>query len=70
MTGRELIDWIRRNHAEECLVVVQWRDGGGNYRGGEVVDAPQLARVRETGVPYDTELEITYADDSQNAIVL
>lgn len=70
MTGRELIDWIRRNHAEECLVVVQWRDGGGDYRGGEVVDAPQFARVMGTGVPYDTALEITYTIDAKNAIVL
>lgn len=31
MTGQELIDWIRENHAEEMKVVVLYREKPGGY---------------------------------------
>lgn len=35
MTGRELIKLIQDNHAEDMPVVIQYRDAGGTYPGGE-----------------------------------
>ena len=35
MKGKELIDWIQKNRAEEADFVVQYRDGGGDYNGTE-----------------------------------
>lgn len=43
MTGRELIKWIQDNHAEDKKVIVQYRDSGGTYYGGEVMQMPMLA---------------------------
>ena len=33
MTGQELIDWIKTNHAENAIVEVAYRDDGGFYYG-------------------------------------
>ena len=33
MTGQELIDWIKTNHAENAIVEVAYRDNGGSYNG-------------------------------------
>lgn len=33
MTGRELIKWILDNHAEDCVIEVQYRDEDRVYEG-------------------------------------
>ena len=33
MTGRELIKWILDNHAEYCMIEVQYRDKDRVYEG-------------------------------------
>lgn len=71
MTGQELINWIKANKAEELPVAVQYRDGGGEYVGGEFISSPTLANVRENGMPYDRSLDISYDGAfHSNAIVL
>lgn len=71
MTGRELIDWIVANKAEDMPVAVQYRDGGGNYTGGEFIASPTLANVCGSGLPDDDMVDISYDKFSpQNAIVL
>ena len=44
MTGQELIDWIKENHAEKMKVVVQYRDLelGGMYPGWDKEIAPEV----------------------------
>ena len=59
MTGKELIEWIQYNNAEDLECVVQYRDGGGSYYGGEIVDAPMFAVCKhEEG--FDN-VDITYS---------
>ena len=70
MTGRELIDWIRDSHAEDMDVVVQYRDGGGDYIGGGIVNEPVLANVRGAGIPYSDEVIIAYGGSPINGVVL
>lgn len=68
MTGKQLIAWITEHHAEDMTVVIQFRDGGGYYRGGETLEAPCLANAKGRSVD---DLEISYrADLVPNAIVL
>ena len=70
MTGQELINWIKANKAEELPVAVQYRDGGGEYYGGELISSPILANICGNGVSYDG-VDITYDElFPQNAIVL
>ena len=33
MTGQQLIDWIKKHHAEDAVVEVAYRDEGGLYWG-------------------------------------
>lgn len=61
MTGRELIEWIKSNNAEDMLVAVQYRDDGGDYSGGEFISHPTLAHTWGTGIAYDERIEIDYA---------
>ncbi len=66
MKGKELIKWIQDNHAEELKIVVQYRDGGGSYYGGDNAE-PCLAMVgEEVGGEYD----IVYNTEMHNAVVL
>lgn len=56
MTGRDLIKWITDNHAEDMPVAVQYRDGGGNYYGGELIGVD----INYNGYPclaYCTEVQ-------------
>lgn len=70
MTGQEIINWIKANKAEELPVVVQYRDGGGEYYGGELISSPTLANVCGSGVSYDNEVDISYDEFyPRNAIV-
>ena len=70
MTGKELIDWIVDFHAEDIDIVVQYRDGGGNYIGGEIVNQLILANVRSSGIPYSDEVIITYGGLPVNGVIL
>ena len=68
MTGRELIDWIHKNNAEDLECVVQYRDDGGCYSGGEVMKWPVLANYKCEYTPYD--VKISYGSMPQkNCIV-
>ncbi len=58
MTGRELIKWIQDNHAEDKKVIVQYRDAGGAYYGGEVMEMPMLAYYHDdNGDGIDVDIE-------------
>lgn len=70
MTGRELINWIVDFHAEDMDIVVQYRDGGGNYIGGEIVNQPILANVRSSNIPYPDGVIITYGGLPTNGVIL
>ena len=71
MTGRELIEWIIANKAEDMPAVIQYRDAGGEYYGGELISSPTLANICGNGVSYDSGVDITYDGlFPQNAIVL
>ena len=35
MTGKELIQWIIKNHAEDMEILIEHRDGGGTYHTAE-----------------------------------
>lgn len=37
MTGRELIEWILKNHVEDLPIEIQYRDGGGDYNGTDKI---------------------------------
>lgn len=70
MTGRQLIEWIQHHKAYDKMVVVQYRDSGGNYRGGEEVRTPVFAECTGDGIAYSDELNIEYNTQNTNAIVL
>ena len=42
MTGKELIDFIRMNHAEDAIVEVQYRDDVGCYSGTDDEIVPSI----------------------------
>ena len=73
MTGIQLINWIIENKAEDMYVAVQFRDGGGSYQGGELVDTdsghgtPCLAHIRCDSAGM---ADITYGGLTPNAIIL
>lgn len=62
MNGLDLIKWIIDNDALYKQCVVQYRDGGGSYSGGEIASCPELAFFERDseGHPYD--VDITYED--------
>ena len=62
MTGADLIKWIQDNNAEGKECIVQYRDSGGDYNGGEMLERPCLANFRtdDDGHPYD--VQISYID--------
>ena len=70
MTGSELIEWIKEHHAEQMKAIVQYRDEGGLYSGGE--DArPCLCVIKGSDIPYDDSYEINYrATHEPNAFSL
>ena len=70
MTGRELVEWIQSNHAEDLDCIFQYRDGGGSYSGGELVETPCIANYERDpdGHPYDVEIDYTYRK-THNCIV-
>ena len=70
MTGKELIKYIQTHHAEDMLICVQYRDGGGVYNGAD--DAtPLMGRVtkRHEGDNY-SEYDVSYSHRSVNAVIL
>ena len=36
MTAQQLIDWIKKHHAEDAVVEVAYRDEGGLYHGTDM----------------------------------
>ena len=73
MKGKDLISWIIEHHAEDMPVVVQYRDGGGSYPGGELLGSmasdcfPCLACVKFDSAGY---IDITYRGLTPNAVVI
>ena len=67
MTGKELIEWIQRNKAEDLECVVQYRDDGGTYLGGEILEQPTFAKFDR--YPHGYDIKITYLSTSPNCIV-
>lgn len=61
MTGRELIELIQKNHAEDMPVLVQYRDAGGPYPDGEEAGFNLLYGKMNSGA-YDYTWEITYPE--------
>lgn len=70
MTGKELIEWIKENNAEDLECIIQYRDGGGLYNGGELMEHPSKAHFEldADGHPYDVDISYIY-DLSVNCIV-
>ena len=69
MTGAELIKWIEDNHAEDMLMVIQYRDSGGAYEGCEDV-CPIFAKVSGTGIANVYSYSIDYNVEKPNAVSL
>ena len=70
MTGRELIKLIRKNHAEDMTVLVQYRDSGGTYCGGEWAEF-HLAYGKMVGEPYEYDIQYGEVEGQKpNVIVL
>lgn len=67
MTGAELIEMIKRNHAENMPVVVQYRDSGGVYEGGEEAE---FSLADASGRMYGEYDSIDYSAEKKTVIVL
>jgi hypothetical protein len=71
MTGQELIDWIIEHGAQDMECIVQYRDSGGSYLGGETIEHPVMASFKGTSIPYSNDVEITYGNGlNPNCVVL
>ena len=44
MTGKELIEWIKDNKAEDLQIEVQYRDGCGIYYGRDTDIVPSIEK--------------------------
>lgn len=42
MTLREILEWAKKNDCLDCVVCVQYRDGGGLYYGEDYDLDPRL----------------------------
>ena len=42
MTAQQLIDWIKKHHAEDAVVEVAYRDEGGLYHGTDMTIDPLI----------------------------
>ena len=42
MRGYELIEWIKKNKAEDLFVIIEHRDSGGSYHTAEHLEEPVL----------------------------
>ena len=65
MTGGELIELIKKHHAENMTVIVQFRDEGGDYAGGDEAEFT-LADATKNSYAYD----IDYSAERKTVIVL
>jgi hypothetical protein len=70
MTGQKLINWIVEHNAQDMQCVVQYRDGGGLYSGGDIPEFPILASYKGCDIPYDDDVKINYDTDEPNCFVL
>ena len=59
MNGLDLIKWIIDNDALYKHCVIQYRDSGGSYNGGEIANCPELDFFERDadGHPYDVNIE-------------
>lgn len=75
MTGRELIEWIVKNNAEDKEVIIEHRDSGGSYRTAERLgefSEPTLVKFSEgsDGVISKLKYEYDEIDFKPNGIIL
>lgn len=71
MTGRELIQWIQDNHAENLIVLVEHRDSGGSYHTAERIgeyQEPALCDFRDE--LYGQINTLVFNTNNPTAIVL
>ena len=68
MTGKELIKWILNNNAEDLPVVIQYRDSGGLYSGGEYLDEPALGVCSKNTDDYIWRIHCT--EENADALIL
>ena len=69
MTGQQLIDWIKDHNACDKPVVIQYRDDGGNYYGGEELVEPVLAGCKGDSLPYSHLIIIDYRNGNDTIIL-
>lgn len=50
MTLREIIEWAKKNDCLDCVVCVQYRDGGGLYYGEDFDIDPRLEEINSKNV--------------------
>ena len=62
MTGLELVTWIFKHDALDKQCVIQYRDSGGSYLGGEVADNPIMAFYKRDADGYPYDVDITYGN--------
>ena len=75
MTGRELIEWIVKNNAEDKEIIIEHRDSGGSYGTAERLgefSKPALVAFSEElyGVISKLEYEHDSADFKSNGVIL
>jgi len=71
MTGKELIKWIKENHAENKEVIVEHRDSGGTYGTAEYLDERYRPVLVECGDSLnDVIYTIKFKTNKANAILL
>ncbi len=75
MTGRELIEWIVENNAEDKEVIIEHRDSGGSYHTAERLgefSKPALVKFSDElyGVISKLEYEHDGTDFESNGIIL
>ena len=68
MTGRELIELIQKNHAEDMPVVIHYRDPAGGYSIGEDAEfAMERAVMNDETGEWDL---FFFSKDEPNVILL
>lgn len=71
LTGKELIEWIHANHAEDLQVLVEHRDGGGSYHTAERVgEFQEVALCEFADESYGEIRTIKRQTETPTAIIL
>ena len=71
MTGKDLIEWIENNKAEDLEVLIEHRDSGGTYRTAERLGE----YIEPCLVEFDQEVngtiyKIIYGSENSTAVLL